>query len=83
MKIVPVVEASPQFINCTPVSEVIRRKSYEISVYAGQHYNMGMSDTFFKKFGVLEPDYYLGVSSALHDCQKDEMLKKYWGSISK
>lgn len=72
-----VVGAFPQFIKCTSISWVIRRKHHEIFVHTGQHYDTRVSDIYLKKFEIPEPDNYLGVGSDVHGYQTGEKLQEY------
>jgi UDP-N-acetylglucosamine 2-epimerase len=47
-----------------------------VLVHTGQHYDENMSDIFFRDLQLPEPDYNLGVGSALHGAQTGDMLTK-------
>ena len=76
MKIVIVLGAKPQFIKAALVSLELRKRNHEIIIHTGQHYDVNMSDIFFKEMSIPEPDYNLGVGSASHAYQTDEMMVK-------
>ncbi len=60
-----------------PLTETIRKTKHDhILVHTGQHYDINMSDVFFKEMGVEPADYNLGVGSGLHGYQTGEMLKE-------
>lgn len=76
MKIVTVLGARPQFIKAALLSKEIRKKHQEIIIHTGQHYDMEMSDIFFKEMEIPNPDYNLKVGSASHAKQTAEMMLK-------
>lgn len=74
MKVVSIIGTRPQFIKAAPLSHVLRRHHTETLVHTGQHYDPEMSEVFFEELGMPEPDYNLGVGSALHGAQTAAML---------
>jgi len=76
MKIVTVLGARPQFKKAAILSKELRKNNQEIIIHTGQHYDMEMSDVFFKEMGIPEPDYNLGVGSASHAEQTAEIMLK-------
>ena len=76
MKIVTVLGARPQFIKAALVSNELRKTNQEIIIHTGQHYDIEMSDIFFKEMGIPTPDYNLGVGSGSHAYQTAEMMIK-------
>lgn len=65
MKIVTVVGARPQFIKAAAGSREIRKDHKEVLVHTGQHYDDNMSAVFFRKMGIPEPNYNLGMGGVL------------------
>lgn len=76
MKIVTVLGARPQFIKAAMVSNELRKNNQEIIIHTGQHYDIEMSDIFFKEMGIPAPDHNLGVGSGSHAYQTAEMMVK-------
>jgi UDP-N-acetylglucosamine 2-epimerase (non-hydrolysing) len=74
MKILSVVGARPQFIKAFAVSKELRKKHEEVLVHTGQHYDEELSDVFFEKLNIPQPEYNLGVGSGSHGEQTAEML---------
>jgi UDP-N-acetylglucosamine 2-epimerase (non-hydrolysing) len=46
-----------------------------VVVHTGQHYDRGMSDTFFEDLGIPDPDHNLGVGSGTHAQQTADIMK--------
>jgi UDP-GlcNAc3NAcA epimerase len=75
MKIVTVVGARPQFVKAAMLSRALRRAGAgELLVHTGQHYDVNMSDVFFRQLEIPEPNVHLGVGSGPHGNQTGRML---------
>ncbi len=76
MKVLSVVGARPQFVKLAPVAaELAGRAGWQhVVVHTGQHYDPGMSDTFFADLRIPAPDVSLGVGSGSHGAQTGSML---------
>ncbi len=75
MKVLSIVGARPQFIKAAVVSKELRRiGGVQLLVHTGQHYDVNMSEVFFRELELPEPNYYLGVGSGRHGEQTARML---------
>lgn len=76
MKVCTVLGARPQFIKAANVSrEIEKHKNIEeIIIHTGQHYDVNMSDIFFKEMDIPEPKYNLKVKGQSHGQMTGEML---------
>jgi len=75
MRFASIVGARPQFIKLAPLSRALRRTHEEVIVHTGQHYDDGLSGTFFRELSIPAPDYALGIGSDLHGAQTGRMLE--------
>jgi len=67
MKVISLIGARPQFIKEAVLHEQFNKAGIkEVLVNSGQHYDMNMSDVFFKTLNIKEPDYNLKVGSGKH-----------------
>jgi len=75
--IMTVVGARPQFVKALPVSRALAAAGlHEILVHTGQHYDLTMSDVFFKTLGLAAPAHHLGIGSASQGAQVGRMLER-------
>ncbi|MHA1442655.1 MAG: non-hydrolyzing UDP-N-acetylglucosamine 2-epimerase [Candidatus Heimdallarchaeota archaeon] len=76
MKIMSVVGARPNFVKMFTLLDAIRNTKHEsVLVHTGQHYDINMSDVFFKEMNAQMPDFNLDVGSSSHGQQTGEILK--------
>lgn len=67
MKVLSLVGARPQFIKEAALHEELKKHGItEILVHSGQHYDINMSDIFFKTLKIKKPDYFLNIKSSFH-----------------
>ncbi len=76
MKIAHVVGARPNFVKLAPVRASLAKLSGFIQyvVHTGQHYDLGMSEVFFRQLGIPAPDVNLEVGSGSHAQQTGQVM---------
>ena len=80
LRLVTVVGARPEFVQVGTIARAIETTYApngaieHLLVHTGQHYDRGMSQTFFEQLGLPEPAHHLGVGSGSHGGQTGEML---------
>ena len=74
-----IAAARPNFMKIAPLyHELTRRPGMEPQiVHTGQHYDLNMSDVFFKDFGLPDPHIHLGVGSGSHAEQTGRVMMAY------
>jgi UDP-N-acetylglucosamine 2-epimerase (non-hydrolysing) len=79
VKIHLIAAARPNFMKIAPLYHVLKKESWaEVSiVHTGQHYDVNMSDAFFKDLNLPEPDIHLGVGSGSHAFQTGQVMMGY------
>ena len=84
MKILTVIGARPQFIKASSVSHALTGAGIqEVIINTGQHYDVNMSELFFRELEIPEAKYNLEVGSGTHGEQTGKMLKKLEPVIEK
>ncbi|MCM1012847.1 UDP-N-acetylglucosamine 2-epimerase (non-hydrolyzing) [Brevibacterium sp. XM4083] len=74
MRVVSIVGARPQFVKLAPMAKTFRELGVEHKIiHTGQHYDVDMSDSFFKALGIPDPDVHLGIGSGTHGAQTGGM----------
>lgn len=77
MKVLTIVGARPQFIKAAVVSRALAdARVEEILVHTGQHYDVRMSDIFFRELEIQLPAHNLGIGSGSHGEQTGRMLSE-------
>ena len=79
-----VAAARPNFMKIAPLiraihayNEIIGCEIHPFLVHTGQHYDVNMSDFFFKDLGIPEPDVHLGIGSGNHGEQTGKVLIEF------
>ena len=77
-KIATIVGSRPQFIKAAVVSRALKRKRdvREVMIHTGQHYDVNMSEIFFRELEIPEPQYNLEVGSGSHAYQTALTLQR-------
>ena len=78
MKVWHVVGARPNFMKVAPVIAALKARSNvaQTLVHTGQHYDVNMSDVFFKQLEIPAPDFNLAVGSGTHAAQTAEIMTR-------
>lgn len=79
MRVHLIAAARPNFMKIAPLyHELAKRDGIEPTiVHTGQHYDLNMSDVFFKDFNLPEPHIHLGVGSGTHAEQTGNVMIAY------
>jgi UDP-N-acetylglucosamine 2-epimerase (non-hydrolysing) len=79
MKIILVAGARPNFIKIAPLMDALKRhpQMHPVLVHTGRHYDEKMSDLFFRRLEIPEPDVNLGVGSGSHATQTAEIMARF------
>ncbi|WP_323585273.1 non-hydrolyzing UDP-N-acetylglucosamine 2-epimerase [Aliarcobacter butzleri] len=82
LKVMTILGARPQFIKAAAVSRAIAELNSkkkildEIIVHTGQHYDVNMSDIFFKEMKIPKPNYNLNVNGLSQGAMTGQMIIK-------
>ncbi|MFH1983058.1 MAG: UDP-N-acetylglucosamine 2-epimerase (non-hydrolyzing) [Pseudomonadota bacterium] len=79
MKIHLVCAARPNFMKIAPLYHALKKERWAtpVLVHTGQHYDVNMSDAFFRDLALPEPDIHLGVGSGTHAEQTGNVMTAY------
>lgn len=80
IKVINVVGARPNFMKVAPIVAAMKArpaKFQPLVVHTGQHYDAGMSDSFFRDLQLPQPDEHLGVGSASHAVQTAAVMERF------
>jgi len=74
-----IAAARPNFMKIAPLYHALKKEPWAepVIVHTGQHYDLNMSDVFFKDLGLPEPDLHLGVGSGSHAEQTGRVMTAY------
>lgn len=71
-----VAGARPNFMKVAPVLRALEERGHDpLLVHTGQHYDLEMSEAFFRDLDIPEPDHHLGVGSASHAVQTARIME--------
>lgn len=78
MRVLVVAGARPNFVKIAPIMASLRRSGDEaVLVHTGQHYDLRMSEAFFRDLGIPDADHHLGVGSASHAVQTARVMEAF------
>jgi UDP-N-acetylglucosamine 2-epimerase (non-hydrolysing) len=71
--------ARPNFMKVAPLYHALKKEPWAnpVIVHTGQHYDLNMSDRFFKDLGLPNPDISLGIGSGTHAEQTGKVMIAY------
>ncbi len=74
-----IAAARPNFMKIAPLYHALLREDWvePIIVHTGQHYDLNMSDSFFKDFELPKPHFNLGIGSGTHAEQTGRVMITY------
>ena len=74
-----IAAARPNFMKVAPLFHKLRAESWcaVALVHTGQHYDVNMSDAFFRDLRLPDPDHHLGVGSGSHAEQTGGVMIAY------
>jgi UDP-N-acetylglucosamine 2-epimerase (non-hydrolysing) len=74
-----IAAARPNFMKIAPLYHELRRADWAgpVIVHTGQHYDLNMSDAFFRDLMLPEPHCHLGVGSGSHAEQTGKVMIAY------
>ncbi|CAM2803074.1 non-hydrolyzing UDP-N-acetylglucosamine 2-epimerase [Helicobacter burdigaliensis] len=77
MKIVTIIGARPQFIKASALSKALKEEKEieEVIIHTGQHYDVNMSEVFFKDLQIPKPKYHLNIGGLSHGAMCGRMLE--------
>ena len=74
-----IAAARPNFMKIAPLYHALKSEDWAepVFVHTGQHYDLNMSDVFFKDLGLPDPGIHLGVGSGSHAAQTGQVMMSY------
>jgi UDP-N-acetylglucosamine 2-epimerase (non-hydrolysing) len=79
MRVLSVVGARPNFMKVAPIIRAMAAHPHpfeSVLVHTGQHYDVRMSESFFRDLGLPQPDYNLEVGSGSHAAQTAAVMTR-------
>jgi UDP-N-acetylglucosamine 2-epimerase (non-hydrolysing) len=74
-----VAGARPNFMKIAPLYHALKQRAWckPVLVHSGQHYDLGMSDVFFRDLNLPVPDHALGIGGGSHGEQLGKVVMAY------
>jgi len=74
-----VAGARPNFMKIAPLYHELKARGWcrPVVVHTGQHYDLGMSDVFFRDLNLPQPDHSLGIGGGSHGEQLGKVVIAY------
>lgn len=74
-----IAAARPNFMKIAPLYHALVKEEWTkpLIIHTGQHYDVNMSDAFFKDLSIPEPHLHLGIGSGSHAEQTGQVMIKY------
>jgi UDP-N-acetylglucosamine 2-epimerase (non-hydrolysing) len=74
-----VAGARPNFMKIAPLYHALKQRAWctPVLIHTGQHYDLGMSDVFFRDLGLPTPDVSLGIGGGSHADQLGKVVIAY------
>jgi len=74
-----IAAARPNFMKIAPLYHALKKEGWAepVIVHTGQHYDVNMSDAFFRDLGLPEPGIHLGAGSGSHAEQTARVMTAY------
>lgn len=74
-----VAGARPNFMKIAPLYHALKRRAWckPVLIHTGQHYDLGMSDVFFRDLKLPAPDFSLGIGGGSHADQLGKVVIAY------
>ncbi len=74
-----VAGARPNFMKIAPLYHELKKQPWcsPVLVHTGQHYDLGMSDVFFRDLNLPAPDFSLGIGGGSHADQLGKVVIAY------
>ena len=74
-----ITAARPNFMKIAPLHHTLKQTDWAepVIVHTGQHYDLNMSDAFFRDLMLPEPHHHLGVGSGSHAEQTGKVMIAY------
>jgi UDP-N-acetylglucosamine 2-epimerase (non-hydrolysing) len=73
-----VAGARPNFMKISPIARKLKKENLPHKIiHTGQHYDIQMSEAFFKDLAIPEPDINLGIGSGSHAEQTGKVMMEF------